>query len=233
MSLKTALEILGLPCYHMVTVIERGDVGFWLNAAEGKAVDFTSVLDGCGAVCDWPANYFYKQLMEAYPDAKVILTVRDPASWYASVKETVWAISKAMSDAPGYVKLIDGLFPPGRKMGSMMDKVLWQGIMRGTFGEDPAAAQQCYRDWNEAVKQHVSPEKLLVFEVRQGWGPLCEFLGKPVPEQPFPHVNDTQAFKDMVQFVRTRLKVIQYGVPAVAALAAGCCALLWRRRGRS
>jgi hypothetical protein len=82
--------------------------------------------------------------------------------------------------------------------------------------------------------QHVPPEKLLVFEVRQGWGPLCEFLGKPVPEQPFPHVNDTQAFKDMVQFVRTRLKMIQYGVPAVAALAVGgCCALLLRRRGRS
>lgn len=168
-----------------------------------------------------------------------------------------------MSDAPGYVKLIDGIFPPGRKMGPMMDKVLWQGIMQGTF-EDAAAAQQRYREWNNEVKQvcaglvimlpgcvlltdklsccavrlpllqHVAPEKLLVFEPSQGWEPLCKFLGRPVPEQPFPHVNDTQDFKDMVQFVRTRLKVIQYGVPAVAAVAAaGCCALLLTRRGRS
>ncbi|WIA15436.1 hypothetical protein OEZ85_002085 [Tetradesmus obliquus] len=152
LSLKTALEILGMPCYHMVTIIQRGDVGFWHDAAEGKAVDFRSVLAGSAAVCDWPANFFYKQLMEAYPDAKVILTVRDPASWYDSVKETVWAICKAIEDAPAYVRWLDGFFPPGRKMGPMMNVVLWQGILKGDF-EDQEAAQQRYLEWNEAVKQ--------------------------------------------------------------------------------
>lgn len=78
--------------------------------------------------------------------------------------------------------------------------------------------------------QHVAPEKLLVFEPSQGWEPLCKFLGRPVPEQPFPHVNDTQEFKNMVAGVRTRLKVIQYGVVAAVA-GLGCCALLLTRLG--
>lgn len=77
--------------------------------------------------------------------------------------------------------------------------------------------------------QHVHPEKLLVFEPSQGWEPLCKFLGKPVPDQPFPHVNDTQGFKRMVSYVRMRRKVIEYGVPTVAVAAIAGLALLLSR----
>ena len=135
-----------------------------------------------------------------------------------------------MDDAPGYVKAISGLFPPGRNMVPMVDKVIWQGLMQGTF-QDPAAAQKRFLEWNEEVKQAVPADRLLVFEPKQGWEPLCRFLGKPVPDQPFPHVNDTQGFKDMVAFVHKRTAVIKWGVPclAAAALAAalfGC----WSKR---
>lgn len=81
--------------------------------------------------------------------------------------------------------------------------------------------------------QHVPPEKLLVFEVKQGWEPLCKFLGKPVPDQPFPHVNDTQGFKDMVRFYRIRQRVFKYGVPVVAAGAVAVLARLVSRRASS
>lgn len=77
------------------------------------------------------------------------------------------------------------------------------------------------------------PEKLLVFEVKQGWEPLCKFLGKPVPDQPFPHVNDTQGFKDMVKFYRVRQRVFKYGVPVVAVGAVAVLAKLLSRRARS
>lgn len=136
-----------------------------------------------------------------------------------------------MDSAPGYVKWLSGLFPPGPKMVPMVNKVIWEGLMKGSF-EDPVAAQQCFLQWNEEVKQSVPAEKLLVFEPKQGWEPLCKFLGKPVPDQPFPHVNDTQAFKDMVAFVRIRTAVIQWGVPCLVVAAAVAVPVLWSQRRR-
>ncbi|WIA15435.1 hypothetical protein OEZ85_002084 [Tetradesmus obliquus] len=124
-----------------------------------------------------------------------------------------------------------GNFPSGRKMGPMMDMVLWQGILKGDF-EDPEAAQQRYVEWNEGVKQHVPADRLLVFHPSQGWEPLCAFLGKPVPQQPFPHVNDTQGFKDMVRYVHKRHQTIQIAVPALAVAAVAGVALLLNRRSR-
>jgi hypothetical protein len=113
----------------------------------------------------------------------------------------------------------------------MVNKVIWEGLMKGSF-EDPVAAQQCFLQWNEEVKQTVPPEKLLVFEPKEGWEPLCKFLGKPVPDQPFPHVNDTQAFKDMVAVVRIRTAVITWGVPCLVAAAAFAVPVLWSQRRR-
>ncbi|KAF6266418.1 hypothetical protein COO60DRAFT_1633015 [Scenedesmus sp. NREL 46B-D3] len=227
------LDIVIIVVISIISSSRRGNgISCSGDRSSSKAVDFKAVLDGSGAVCDWPANFFYKQLMEAYPDAKVILTVRDPASWYNSVKETVWAICKAINDAPAYVRWIDGLFPPGSQMVPMMDKVLWQSIMRGSF-QDPQAAQKCYVSILKGVRTHVPADKLLVFHPSQGWEPLCSFLGKPVPDQPFPHVNDTQGFKDMVAFLHTRHRVIRYGAPAMAAAAVAGLAMLLTRSRRS
>ena len=104
LSVKAALEELGVgPCYHMVEVFDKpGHVALWQAAAEGKSIDWEELFADYNAVVDWPACTFYQQLMQAYPEAKVLLTVRDPQSWYESTKNTIYQVSRMSPELPGY-----------------------------------------------------------------------------------------------------------------------------------
>jgi hypothetical protein len=218
MSLKTALEILDMPCYHMIECLKHDDHSLlWIKAAKGEAVDYDSILSGYKATVDWPAAPFYKQLMERYPNAKVIVTTRDPAKWYKSMHDTVWTIYQVLRSAPWYVKQFPGRGPVGRLQREMLRTSIWDGDLQGIFGSDPDKAQQLFLQHIEEVKQFVPADRLLVFEVSQGWGPLCEFLGKPVPEQPFPHVNDTKSMKRIIAGIQKKQNVLTYTIPAAAA----------------
>ena len=188
LSTKAALEELGLgPCYHFLTQFERPqDIDVWQAAAEGQPVDWTALFADFQAAVDWPASLFYKQLLALYPDAKVLLNVRDPKAWYASMVKTVYPASQAGLSAPAESVL-------GR-MGRMINTLIWQGTFGGAF-EDKQRAISIFEQHIQEVKDHVPAERLLVYDVKEGWEPLCRFLDVPAPNTPFPRLNDGEAFR--------------------------------------
>src|ERR671916_717534 len=126
MSLKVALEELGFgPCYHMIELFGHPEhVPIWEAASQGKSVDWEELFSGYRATTDWPACTFYKKLMDRYPDAKVILTVRDPDRWYDSTRNTIYARSMSFHR---------WTTPPIRRIVSMIFEVIWTGTFGGRF----------------------------------------------------------------------------------------------------
>lgn len=227
-SLKAALERLGFgPCYHMLEVFENpSHLRLWEAAAAGEPVEWDEVFKHYEAAVDWPVAAFYEQLMEAYPEAKVVLTVRDPEKWYESTRSTIYRINRVTS-LPFFS--VVGLFAPEpRRVSKMVNKVVW----RDTFGsefENKRRAIEVFKRHNEEVRRKVPPEKLLVYEVGEGWGPLCEFLGVEVPEnEPFPHINDTASFRKRSQ----RRMMLALGASGSAMLLAGLVLVIFSRRLR-
>jgi hypothetical protein len=185
LSTKQALEQLGVGrCYHMSEVFGRpDDVAVWHAAARREPVDWHAFLAEFGATIDWPSCAFYREQMDAFPDAKVLLTVRDAGRWYDSVTNTI-------------LEHIAGPRPDDPNMGpwwDMVQAVITQGTFDGDVGRDHMI--EVYERHNAEVQATVPAERLLVFEAAQGWGPLCEFLGVPVPDEPFPNVNTTEEFQ--------------------------------------
>jgi len=211
-SLKKALEVLGLgPCYHMQTAMTwPHHPYFWLRAGQRESVDYRGFFRGYRAAIDWPACEFYRELMAAYPDAKVVLTVRDPGRWYDSVAETLWAIGKRF---PWW-------FPPA--IARMQDAIIWNGRFQGRFA-DRGAAISAFLAHVDEVKRVVPPGRLLVFDVAEGWAPLCAFLGQPIPVRPFPRLND----RDFFRRIMLALRVSEWGLPlAILGVVAIAC-LKW------
>jgi hypothetical protein len=203
LSIKAALEELGFgPCYHMAEVFQHPEhIAYWQTAAEGKAINWDAIFSNYHSAVDWPSCAFYQQQMRAYPDAKVLLTVRDPENWYESVSNTIYQIhhragvsllSRLLS-YPGKM-LIKIVQPHMNRLFRMQTAVIWDGTFAGNF-EDKAFAIAVFQRHIEEVKRTVPPEKLLVYNVKEGWEPLCAFLGVPVPEgRPFPRLNDREHF---------------------------------------
>jgi len=197
---KLALEMLGLgPCYHMVDVLADLDQAkLWQAALDGRAA-WPEIFDGYNSTVDWPGGYFYRELIDVYPEAKVLLSVRDPEAWERSMRETVWAVRhgeslvRLLSSAQAHVN------PRWRGFLQMIDRLLWQG--KGTFAGghgEPRQLIETMERHTEQVKRDVPAERLLVWSASEGWEPLCEFLELPVPEEPLPHVNDKTEFLNRV-----------------------------------
>jgi hypothetical protein len=190
LSLKVALELLGFgPCYHMLDVFERPhDIPQWVAAARGESVDWDGLFSGYQATTDWPGCTFWRTLASLYPNARLLLSVRDPGRWYESMRSTIVEayerdLSAPETQAPGLLAYR-----------GMIDAVVWQGTFGGSF-PDRERAIQVFERHAEDVKRAVPPERLLVYEPGQGWEPLCAFLDVPVPDQPFPHLNDAASFR--------------------------------------
>ena len=198
MSLKMALEQLGYEhCFHMVELLKNPARLTYLDLSHKEgATDWAAFFEDYQAAVDYPACFYYKELLTENPTAKVILTVRDPESWYQSVLNTVYrGKPKGFRDI---IRLIRNLIVSSdmRRVAPVFrynDKLIWQGQFNGEF-EDKEAAIRVYHDHVEQVKKHVPADQLLIFEVKQGWQPLCDFLDKPIPEQPFPHSNSMAEF---------------------------------------
>jgi hypothetical protein len=191
-SMKFALERLGLgPCYHMSEVFAgaRRNVPLWLDVVNGNP-DWDTIFSGYQSTTDYPACTYWRELAEQYPEAKVVLTVRDPDSWFDSVSQTIF--SEQMQGPLA-----------GSPVGAMM-----QGTVFDAFG-DRAKDRAFMTDWferrNQSVVDALPPERLLVFSPKEGWAPLCSFLGAPAPDGSFPRVNS----RDEIQQVSTE----QGGLP--------------------
>ena len=229
-SLKAALEDLGSgPCYHMTELFEHPDhAQLWQAAWRGEPTDWDELLNGYESGVDWPECSFYEQLMERYPDAKVLLSVRDPERWYESVRSTIYELTR-LTTGTRRARLTFSLLAPVAPgaLGSlaMVNEIIWNGTFEGRF-EDKDHAIQVFERHNEEVRRRVPPERLLVYEVKEGWEPLCEFLGVEVPERPFPHLNDAAEMRRRI----LGLRAASIAIPTVVVLlAAGILALLGRR----
>jgi len=187
-SLKLALERLGLgPCHHMEEVLHNQaiQVPLWVSATKGRP-DWETIYKGYGSAVDWPTATFYRELNAAYPTARFVLTERDPENWTRSFSETIY-------------KLVDGEVPVPPEMQE------WLAMGTGVIakcgfvgGLDKSELTRRFVAHGKAVRATIPPDRLLVFQVKDGWAPLCEFLGKPVPDEPFPRTNDRAEFWDRV-----------------------------------
>jgi hypothetical protein len=212
-SLKLALEQLGFSkCHHMREVFpSRFQTEAWHARSRGGTANWEAVFDGYAAACDWPSSAYWEELYRHYPESKVVLTVRDEERWYQSTAETIYPISTSF---PWWLRRLSSR---ARLLAEMIDATVWSGIFDGRF-EDKDHALRVYRENSERVKEIVAPERLLVFEAREGWEPLCAFLGVPVPEGPYPHVNEAAPMKRVV----IALRILRW-LPAllIALLVAG------------
>ncbi len=181
MSLKLALEALGVGrCYHMVEVFPNPAApDLWIQALDGRLGDWEKIFADYGATTDVPGCLFYKELAEAYPDAKVILTTRDPDKWFASTQATIFADST-------HASLGD------RKLLEMMQRLV-MAMFDGRIHEHDHCIE-IFQRHNAEVVRAIPPERLLVYDVAEGWEPLCRFLGKPVPDRPYPQANSREEF---------------------------------------
>ena len=173
----------------------------WQNAHEQKEVDWDSLFEGYEAMTDLPGCVFYKELMEKYPEAKVILTVRDPETWYESAYHTIHQPAGVGQKIGMMVKaLFSKRYKKLLRLVMMLMKTVWwkNGFFQGKF-KDKATAIRLFNEHNEAVKRDVPAEKLLVFSVKEGWEPLCTFLEVPVPDTPFPKVNERAGFQELMK----------------------------------
>ncbi len=234
-SLKAALEELGFgPSYTLGEVFRNpGHVRVWEAARlAGEEVDWEAFLAGYGVAVDWPACSFYEELMQAFPEAAVILTVRDPAAWYESTRSTIYELRR-LTEGPLPVRAafaLAELFVPGVTGAvRLADRLVWEGTFEGRFG-DRAYAMEVFERHNEAVRLRVSPERLLVFDVREGWAPLCDFLGVEAPDRPFPRLNEAREMRLRL----LGLVVLSAAAPALAVLTGvAATGLLVRRVARS
>ena len=231
-SLQSALGELGFgPCYHMFEVFANpGHADFWRAAWRGEPADWDGVLGREEETVDWPASSCYAELMERNPDAKVLLSVRDPERWYESTRQTIYKIGKIATGSPfsrlGFAllsRLVFGRFKTGQ--GPMGDEIIFRGTFDGRF-EDKHHAIEVFDRHNEEVRRRVPEERLLVYEVKEGWGPLCEFLGVEEPDKPFPHLNDAAEMRRMILVLRA----LSVAVPAAPALVVAMAALALLRR---
>jgi hypothetical protein len=184
LSLKAALEEIGFgPCYHMESVLQNMEerVPHWNAAVEGKA-DWHALYSGFHSAVDWPTSAFWRELLEAYPEAKIILSSRSVESWYESISQTILAVLTAPEKWP----------EEQREWLEMVCKVVIDRSLGGKTDRDGVIA--AFEAHEAAVKKAVPADNLLVFEAKDGWGPLCEFLGKPVPSGPYPRSNSREEF---------------------------------------
>jgi len=191
-----ALEMLGLPCYHMRDMMGNlsKSVPQWRQALDGNG-PWEEIFEGKESIVDWPGSYFWRELMDVYPDAKVLLSVRSAESWVDSMQNTIaqiWLGDSLMHHLAQAQYQIDPLYAG------------WLDVLRDMWIEadmliaskaDPEKMAAEMERWNQTVIDTVPAERLLVWDPKDGWEPLCELLELPVPEQPLPHVNDTENFQ--------------------------------------
>jgi hypothetical protein len=187
-SLKLAINQIGLgPCHHMEEVLHNMPVHVPLwSAAAADDPDWSRIYDGYESAVDWPTACFFRELLKEYPAAKFVLTQRDPERWADSFGATIYKLLAGKDQAPeemrAWLEMAGAVitrtgFPPGLDRNGLIEAFI---------------------SHNDAVKEVIPADQLLVFEVKQGWAPLCEFLGAAVPEEAFPRTNHREEFWDRV-----------------------------------
>ncbi|WP_119394778.1 sulfotransferase family protein [Salinibius halmophilus] len=202
LSVKTALEHLGYgDCYHMVDVYKhQGHAQNWRKALAGETVDWHTMLADYQSIVDFPGCIFFEQLMQAFPEAKVVLTERDADSWYESAFKTILTIKPSLAEMllmtlkATYSKKSRNQIQVG-----MMHKALVKDHLFDGRVEDAEFVKEVYRNHVAHVKATVPSERLISFKVQDGWQPLCDGLSVPVPNIEFPRSNAKESFHEKLR----------------------------------
>ncbi|MGD8860631.1 MAG: sulfotransferase [Myxococcales bacterium] len=188
-SLKQALNALELgPCYHMEEVIHQMPVQLpkWQAVAAGEP-NWDAVFEGYESAVDWPTASYYRELHAAYPNARFVHTVRDTQTWVASFSETIQKLLQGKDQVPAEMRdWLEMCVTAIAKVGVTPDA-------------SPEALALAFDAHTDAVRAAIPAEQLLLFEVKQGWAPLCAFLGVPAPTTAFPRTNDRKDFWDRIE----------------------------------
>jgi hypothetical protein len=199
LSQKVALEMLGFgPCYHMVNVLTNLPLAKQWEQAIDSGVDWDEVFGEHESTVDWPGSFFYRELAEAYPDAKIVLSTRDPEAWEKSMIDTIWGVIYGHSAMAHISKARELVDPEWRAYMQLMAR-MWaaQGIFAGSELRPGQLAEAIAR-YQEQVQRNIPEDRLLVWSVQEGWEPLCEFLEVDVPDAQFPRLNDSKMYKDRI-----------------------------------
>ena len=188
-SLKTALEELELgPCHHMERVAQNMSVQLPLwNEVLNNPTNFEAAYEDMQSAVDWPTAAFYKELYKHYPNAKFILTHRSKESWAESFGSTIYKLLAERENAP----------TPVQEWLNMVVKVIEKSGF--TMDLDFEELAERYKVHNKAVLDLIPPEQLLVYQVKEGWEPLCKFLNLKTPITEFPRTNNREEFWDIVK----------------------------------
>ncbi|KAJ5317119.1 hypothetical protein N7508_001627 [Penicillium antarcticum] len=224
LSTWLALQELGYDTYHMTSIMQNPkDAEMWTEAFQAKyhggnpykRKDWDQLLGHVEAITDFPGAVFVEELTQAYPDAKVVLTLRDPDDWVRSMQKTI--MTQTYSPIATLMGWIDW---EAFGVGNHMCRVGFNGMFRGDFERN---GRQAFVEHYDLVRRVVPADNLLEWNPKEGWEPLCQFLGKPVPETPFPRANDAAIFKDKsatvvrAAFLRLGRKIAVYGLGITAA----------------
>lgn len=203
-TLKESLEKLGfVKTYHMKELLYNPTtLHYWKTLKETGTTNWDELYNGFQATVDFPAYPWYKEHMKKYPDAKVILTVRPFEKWHASVYSTIWLAGPKNIFEKIIKIIIMLLFKPRLMKVSLCVKfakmMIFKVHFQGKF-EDKVFAEKIFNQHIADVKAYVPADKLLVYDVSEGWGPLCKFLGVPEPSEPLPHLNKKEDFGEMLK----------------------------------
>ncbi len=185
-SLKLAINQLGLgPCHHMEAVLNNMpvQVPLW-SAALAERPNWQAIYHGFESAVDWPTAGFFRELIKAYPSAKFVLTQRNPEHWADSFEATIYKLLAGREQGP----------PEMRAWLEMVDGVIAKTGFPGGLDRDDLI--RAFVTHNEAVKTTIPAGQLLVYEVKEGWAPLCKFLNRRVPAEAFPRTNNRAEFWD-------------------------------------
>ena len=188
-SLKIALEqLLDGPCYHMFELFQRPeDVSVWHACTKGEDVDLQALLNGWVATVDWPGAPLFDKLATAFPDAKVLLSLRDAEEWYRSANRTIFQVRRDGAGNPNpLAELVDEQF----------EKWLTGNV------DNKSETIAAFNRHNERVRQTIPADRLIEWHTGDGWGPICAGLSMPEPSTPFPHSNASGDFQDTVDAAR-------------------------------
>lgn len=186
LSMKFALEELGFSaCYHMIEVRKNpSHPKLWSEAKNKGNTDWSALFEGYQASVDWPSCNFWREQAKAFPDSKILLTLRDPSAWYESIMNTIYPSSKKFTESKEKKE---------REFGHWAMEMIWEWVFQDKM-DDRSYVIGKFEKHNEQVIKEVPAERLLVFETGEGWEKLCDFLEVPVPANIFPKVNTTEQF---------------------------------------
>lgn len=176
--MRAALNQLGFgPCHHMHEVLAQPEQNrLWRALANGNPVDWEQLFEGYRSAVDWPSAFYWRDLTRIYPNAKVLLTTRTSESWLASMNKTIFKVLRENTDPD-----------------SIGTRIIANGTFSGRLDDDDHAIT-VFEQHIAEVQQTIEPDRLLVYQLGDGWAPLCEFLQVPVPDEPFPRTNSTNDF---------------------------------------